>query len=145
MSSEIRGYNPTEESPIATPGTDFTAAGRMRERRAVEELLDETEQFQKVLGLFGTEEARKKFVWLCEKYVENYHTSSSSGSENHNVKHQNIKRDQADRSHYHNQIMEILRKLIVPHKTGSENWKILSHFQDRTVVEHVLLQGNWKE
>lgn len=132
------------ESLITGLETDFSVAARRNERANAEKESLEDQGFAKLLDLFGSTEARSRFVGLCEMYVEHYHTSSSSDEENTRTTSK-IRRLESKRSDAHNQIMETLRKLIAAQKFDSPAYALLEKFQDRKRVEAVLMRGNWKE
>ena len=152
MPPEAPTFVPEEEQLIVPQGTDFSARARGLERMNVEAELDENasldEDFVEMLKLFGTDAARENFLEACRKYTENYALPTATFEEEFKTVRSAIartKKMQEEQSRYHNQLMEIMRKLITAYPAHSKEWRLLEKFQNRDVVESVVVRGNWRD
>jgi len=104
-----------------------------KRRQVKQERLNYWEKFQCILNMFGTDQARENFLDLCRRYKEAYLKQQSS-----NIVQKKI--EETGRAGLHIEIMEILQKLSLHTKPGSEEEKILlslaSHQETHNMIKN---------
>ncbi len=85
----------------------------------------------KVLEMFGTEQAKQNFLDACEQYYEKLNAQKLSSIRGYSE-------SEKGRAALHNKIMETLQKLSLAQKSNAENEKILFSLADRNKAEEMI-------
>jgi hypothetical protein len=133
---------PEENSIVAQ--TDFSAIGKRRQKEYEGELLDKKhevethayERWEKLISIFGTQEARSRFIGLCKQYQEEY-WKSAQGQHEHSGRKSSSAPD-SKRAAVHNEIMSTIQRLSLAVGLKRDVKELLNWAMDRHNIEDLL-------
>ncbi|MDP2685215.1 MAG: hypothetical protein Q8P20_09350 [bacterium] len=118
----------------------FDAASRKRDKDFENLQLDKkteihelSNEWDKLLSLFGTEKAKNNFISLCEEYKRRIVKAKES-----NVDFDQISSSDIGCADIHNTIMKIIQKLNVSKAWPPEIQSMLNKLQDRNVIKELI-------